>query len=95
MPMSPGARFKLAFVALLLELARVLWFDTEPESRFARRGGQGGVSKSVCRNASRQKQKGVCAQMRGDTTFKSPHHEEYSSSDIPHVFLNFMFHAKT
>ena len=38
-----------------------------------------------------KKQKCGCAQMPGDTTFKSPHHEEYSSSDIQHTFPHKFF----
>ena len=30
--------------------------------------------------------------MPGDATLKSPHHEEYSSSDFQHAFLNKFYH---
>ena len=35
-----------------------------------------------------------CACMPGDATLKSPHHEEYSSSDFQHALLNKFYHQK-
>ena len=114
--MSPGARFKRALVALLLELGSRGWLDIEPEPllRSARakqvasnvalgfkrvcrqivknKGAaskacvmHGGPARTVCGNWSRHTKKCACAQMPGGATFKSPHHEEYSSSDIQHT----------